>query len=56
MGFISMNDKLMGIAYIIVALLIMVVYIGVPWFFVYLIWIIAIILLIFGIYLLILKK
>ena len=51
-----MDDKLMGIIYIIIALLIMVVYLGIPWFFVYLIWIIAIALLIFGVYLLILKK
>lgn len=51
-----MNDKLRGIGYIITALLIIVVYTGIPWFFVYLIWTIAIILLIFGIYLLILKK
>ena len=51
-----MDDKLTGIIYIIVALLIMVVYLGIPSFFDYLIWIIAIALLIFGVYLLILKK
>ncbi|MGF7118961.1 hypothetical protein [Methanobacterium oryzae] len=51
-----MNDKITGIAYIIVALLIMVVYFVARWFFVYLIWIIAIVLLIVGVYLFIFRK
>lgn len=51
-----MNDKIACIAYIIIALLIMVVYFAARWFFVYLIWIIAIALLVLGIYLLLLKK
>ncbi|MGB9936846.1 MAG: hypothetical protein ACPK7O_03945 [Methanobacterium sp.] len=51
-----MNDKLTGIIYIVIALLIMVVYFAAQWFFVYLIWAIAIILLILGIYLLVLKR
>jgi hypothetical protein len=51
-----MNDKITGIIYLIVGILILVVWFGVPQFFVYLVWIIAIILIIAGIYLLILKK
>lgn len=51
-----MNDKITGIIYIIIALLIIVVKYGIPQFFDYLIWVIAIILLILGIYLVVLKK
>ncbi|MGZ7050249.1 MAG: hypothetical protein ACXVHO_09605 [Methanobacterium sp.] len=51
-----MNEKLMGIIYIIIALLIMVVWFAAQWLFATLIWIIAIILLIWGIYILLLKK
>jgi len=51
-----MNDKLLGIIYIIVAILIIVVMLAVPWFYVYMVWIIAIALLVAGIYLVLLKK
>ncbi|MBI5680630.1 MAG: hypothetical protein HZC47_07055 [Methanobacterium sp.] len=51
-----MNEKIMGIVYIIIALLIMVVYFAAQWFFVYLIWGIAIILLLLGVYMAFLKK
>ena len=51
-----MNDKITGIIYIIVAILIIVVRFAVPNFFDYLIGIIAAILLILGVYLLIFKK
>ncbi|MCE5215198.1 MAG: hypothetical protein LLF83_10835 [Methanobacterium sp.] len=51
-----MNDKLMGIVYLIVGILIIVVMLAVPWFYVYLVWIIAIALIIAGIYFLLLKK
>lgn len=51
-----MNDKLTGIIYIIIAILIIVVRIAVPSFFDYLIGIIAAVLLILGIYLLLFKK
>lgn len=51
-----MNDKLMGIIYLIVGILIIVVMLAVPWFYVYLVWIISIVLIIAGIYLLLFKK
>ena len=51
-----MNDKLTGIIYIIIAILIIVVRIAVPAFFDYLIIAIAIILLIAGFYLLLFKR
>jgi hypothetical protein len=51
-----MNEKIMGSVYIIIALLIMIVWFASRWFFVYLIWIIAIALLILGVYLLLFKK
>lgn len=51
-----MNEKLTGIFYIIIALLIIVVKFGIPWFFDYLIGIIAIILLVVGVYMVFLKK
>jgi len=51
-----MNDRLMGIIYIIIAILIIVVKYGIPQFFDYLIWAIAIILLIIGIYMVFVKK
>ncbi|MGA2676807.1 MAG: hypothetical protein ACLQG5_10235 [Methanobacterium sp.] len=51
-----MNEKLQGIIYIIIAILIIVIMLEVPWFYVYLIWIIAIGLIIAGVYLLIFKK
>lgn len=51
-----MNNKITGIIYIIVALLVIIVKLGFPQFFEYLLWIIAIILLIFGVYLLVFKK
>jgi hypothetical protein len=51
-----MNDKLMGIIYILVGILIIVAMLAAPGFYVYLIWIIAIVLLIAGIYLLLFKK
>lgn len=51
-----MNDKFMGIIYLIVGILIVVVMLTVPWFYVYLVWIIAIALIIAGLYFLLLKK
>ena len=51
-----MNDKLTGIVYIIIAILIIVVRIAIPSFFDYLIAIIAVILLITGFYLLLFKR
>ncbi|MGO9387880.1 MAG: hypothetical protein ACLPWD_07535 [Methanobacterium sp.] len=51
-----MNEKLQGIIYIIVAILIIVIVLAIPNFYYYLVWIIAIGLLIAGVYLLILKK
>jgi hypothetical protein len=51
-----MNDKITGIIYIIIAILIVVVKFAVPSFFDYLVMIIAAILLILGIYLLLFKK
>ncbi len=51
-----MNDKITGIIYIIIAILIIVVRFAVPSFFDYLIGIIAVILLIVGIYLLLFKR
>lgn len=51
-----MNEKIMGIVYIVIALLILVVKYGIPQFFDYLIWIIAIILLVAGVYMAFLKK
>lgn len=51
-----MNDKIMGSAYIIIALLIVVVKFAVPQFFDYLIGAIAVILLVLGIYILFFKK
>jgi hypothetical protein len=51
-----MNDKLTGIIYIIIAILIIVVRVAVPSFFDYLIIAIAIILLIAGFYLLLFKR
>lgn len=55
-GGVIINDKLTGIVYIIIAVLIIVVRIAVPSFFDYLIGIIAAVLLILGIYLLLFKK
>lgn len=51
-----MNDKLLGIIYLIVGILIVVVMLAVPSFYVYMVWIIAIVLIIAGIYFLLLKK
>lgn len=51
-----MDHKITGAVYIIIALLIIVVKYGIPQFFDYLIWIIAIVLLIAGIYMLFIKK
>lgn len=51
-----MNDKLMGIIYLIVGILIVVVMLAVPSFYVYLVWIIAIVLIVAGIYFLLFKK
>ncbi len=51
-----MNDKLMGIIYLIAGILIVVVMLAIPQFYVYLVWIIAIALIIAGIYLLLFKK
>lgn len=51
-----MNDKLMGIIYLILGILIVVVWFTARWFFAYLVWIIAIVAIIAGIYLLIFKK
>lgn len=51
-----MDNKLTGVTYIIIAILIVVVRIAVPNFFDYLIGIIAAILLIVGFYLLLFKK
>jgi hypothetical protein len=51
-----MNDKLMGIIYIIVAILIIAVILAIPNFYYYMVWIIAIALLIAGIYLLLFKN
>ena len=50
-----MNDKILGICYIIVALLIIVVKYAVPQFFDILIWVVAIGLFILGFYFLIKK-
>ena len=55
-GGVIINDKLTGIVYIIIAVLIIVVRVAVPSFFDYLIGIIAAVLLILGIYLLLFKK
>jgi uncharacterized membrane protein len=51
-----MNDKLMGIIYLALGILIIVVYLVAPNFFVILLWIIAIVAIIAGIYLIFLKK
>ncbi len=51
-----MNDKLTGIIYLILGILIIVVYFAAPNFFVVLLWIVAIIAIVAGIYLLFLKK
>lgn len=51
-----MNDKLMGIIYLILGILILVVYFVAPNFFVWLLWIVAIVAIIAGIYLLFFKK
>jgi len=51
-----MNDKITGIIYLIVGILILVVWFTASWFYVYLVWILAIGLIIAGIYLLLFKK
>jgi len=51
-----MNDKIMGIIYLILGILIIVVWFTAMWFFDYLLWIIAIVAILAGIYLLFLKK
>lgn len=51
-----MNDKITGIIYLIIGILILVVYFAAQQFYVYLVWIIAIILIIAGVYLLLFKK
>lgn len=51
-----MNDKLMGIIYLIVGILIIVVMLAAPGFYFYMVWIIAIALILAGIYLLLFKK
>jgi hypothetical protein len=55
-GGVIIDDRLTGIIYIIVAVLIVVVRIAVPNFFDYLVMIIAAILLVLGIYLLLFKR
>lgn len=51
-----MNDKLAGIIYLIVGILILVVWFTAQQFYVYLVWIIAICLIIAGVYFLLFKK
>ncbi len=56
LGGVIMNEKILGSVYIIIAVLIMIVWFAARWFFVYLVWIIAIALLIYGAYLLFFRR
>lgn len=51
-----MNDKIRGLIYLIIGILIIIVWFTHPWFYINLLWIIAIGLVIAGIYLLFFKR